>query len=166
MGEEHDDPLESRPPGIEDFVALARSLHAEGVEYIVVGGMAVIHHGFVRATEDIDLLVRSTPENESRLRKALLTLPDQAARDLNPGDLDRYGVVRVADEIVVDLMRSACGIDYEAARGSVDVVRIRDVPIPFASADLLWRMKQTHREKDRLDRLFLEEKLRGGGREP
>jgi hypothetical protein len=74
-------------------------------------------------------------------------------------DLDRYTVVRVADEIVVDLMKSACGIDYEAAKtGSVQMI-VEDVLIPFAGPEMLWRMKQTLREKDTQDLLFLRELL-------
>lgn len=48
-------------------------------------------------------------------------------RDLAPDDLDRYVVVRVADEFVVDLMKSACGIDYAEASRLVDVVEIQGV---------------------------------------
>jgi hypothetical protein len=43
---------------------------------------------------------------------ALATLPDNAVRDLQPGELQQYTVIRVADEILVDLMRSAGGIEY------------------------------------------------------
>ena len=43
----------------------------------------------------------------------------------------------------------------------MDTVTIKGVPIPFASPALLLRMKQTHREKDALDRQFLAELLRG-----
>ncbi len=50
--------------------------------------MAIISAGFTRATEDIDLLVDATPENQERLRAALLSLPDQAVRDVVPDDLE------------------------------------------------------------------------------
>jgi hypothetical protein len=66
----------------------------------------------------------------------------------------------VADEIVVDLMLSACGVTYADASGEIEERDINGVAIPFASAKLLLRMKQTYREKDIPDRLFLEEKLR------
>jgi hypothetical protein len=56
---------------------------------------------------------------------------------------------------VVDLMKSACGIDYTAAVPLVDVVEIQGVPIPFASPRLLWRTKQTLRDKDKVDLAFL-----------
>ena len=158
-----DAPLEARPPLLEDLVALCRGLNREGARYVVLGGMAVIQAGFVRATNDIDLLIDTSPENQDRVRRALMALPDGAVRDMAPDDLDRYVVVRVADEFVVDLMKSACGIDYEEARGLVDVVEIQGVAIPFASARLLWRTKQTLRDKDKVDLAFLARLLESRG---
>ena len=117
--------------------------------------MAVIQAGFPRATGDIDLLIDTSSTNQERVRQALMKLPDQAVRDLGPDNLDRYAVVRVADEIVVDLMKAACGIGYDEARRHVDVVDVDGVSIPFANPELLLRMKDTCREKDKLDRAFL-----------
>jgi len=151
---------ESRPPLLEDLLKICRELNRHGARYVVIGGMAVIQAGFVRATEDIDLLVEASPENLERVQLALSILPDQAVRDVRPGDLDRYVVVRVADEVVVDLMKSACGIEYSAAAPEIRDVAIEGVPIPFASPSLLLKMKQTVRDKDKLDRAFLEELLR------
>jgi hypothetical protein len=153
-------PLESRPAGLHDLVALCQDLNREGAQYVVIGGMAIIQAGFTRATEDIDLLVDTAPENLQRVRRALLELPDQAIRDMTDDDLDKYVVVRVADEIVVDLMKRACGVEYAEASGMVEVATIDDVPIPFANAELLWKTKQTLRDKDRLDRDFLATLLR------
>ena len=117
--------------------------------------MAIIQAGFVRATEDIDLLIDTAPENIAHIRRALLEPPDQAIRDMADDDLDRYVVVRIADEFVIDLMKTACGVDYGEARGMAHAVSIEGVPIPFATPELLWRTKQTVRDKDRLDRAFL-----------
>ena len=50
-------PTEARPPLLADLIALCRSLNREGARYIVIGGMAIIQAGFVRATEAIDLLL-------------------------------------------------------------------------------------------------------------
>ena len=83
-------------------------------------------------------------------------MPDRAVRDLKPGELMKYSVVRVADEIVVDLMKSACGIEYVEAAKDIVIRELQGVPIPFASPRLLWRMKiHTNREKDRPDLHFL-----------
>lgn len=83
---------------------------------MVVGGMAVIQAGFVRATEDVDLLIDASHDNVARVRRALMTLPDAAVRDVADDDVENYTVVRVADEIVIDLMKQACGIDYDEAQ--------------------------------------------------
>jgi hypothetical protein len=161
--EDADAPLEARPPLLEDLVSLCRDLNREGACYVVIGGMAVIQAGFVRATNDVDLLIDTSPENQERVRRALMALPDGAVRDLAPDDLDRYVVVRVADEFVVDLMKSACGIDYAEASRLVDVVWIQGVSIPFASPRLLWRTKQTLRDKDKVDLAFLARLLESRG---
>ncbi|MBU1856925.1 MAG: hypothetical protein KKC28_08090 [Verrucomicrobia bacterium] len=110
---------------------------------MVIGGMAIIQQGFVRATEDVDLLIDASQENQGRVRRALMDLPDGAIKEMEPTDLDTYIVVRVADEIVVDLMKSACGIEFKEASKDIEWVAIQGVSIPFASAQLLWRMKQT-----------------------
>jgi hypothetical protein len=147
--------LESRPPTIEDLVRLCRDLNSAGAQYIVIGGMAMIRAGFLRATEGIDLLVEGSSTNQEKVREALSKLPDNAVKELNPDDLDRYVVVRVADEIVVDLLKSACGIEYAGARSGIVTARVSDVDIPFAGPELLWKLKQTLREKDRQDLMFL-----------
>ena len=150
---------EARPPLLEDLVSLCRGLNREGARYVVIGGMAIIQSGFGRATNDIDLLIDVDPDNQERVRRALMALPDQAVRDMAADDLERYAVVRVADEIVVDLMRSACGVAYSEASGMVDEVEIEGVPIPFANPRLLWRTKNTLRDKDKVDRAFLAQLL-------
>ena len=148
-------PLESRPPTLADLVALCRSLNEQQARYVVVGGMAVIQAGFVRATEDIDLLIDASADNVERIRRALMVLPDGAVADVQPDDVTTYVVVRVADEIVVDLMKSACGVEYEEASRLAQPTTLSGVTIPFASPELLWKTKQTVREKDALDRMFL-----------
>ena len=164
MAEEHS--KESRPPTLNDLVDLCRRLNDAGANYMVIGGMAIIQQGFVRATEDIDLLIDALPENQDRVRQALMSLPDGAINEMKPDDLDTYIVVRVADEIVVDLMKAACGIEFKEASRDIEWVTIQDVKIPFANSRLLWRMKQTVREKDSLDRMFLKEKLNAEGCRP
>jgi hypothetical protein len=158
------DALEARPPTTEDLVSLCRELNRLGARYLVIGGMAINQHGFVRATEDIDLLIDASLENQERVRTALLGLPDQAAKDIAAGDLDEYVVIRVADVFVVDLMKEACGIDYQEAAKHTVHFELEGVSIPMPSAELLLRLKQTLRAKDAQDREFLERKLGRLGR--
>jgi len=159
--------LEPRPPLETDLVGLCRELNKRGARYIIIGGFAVITAGLPRVTGDIDLMVAVDPENEGKVFSALSTLPDNAVRALQPGELQQYNVIRVADEIIVDLMRSAGGIEYEEAAKDVVVREIHGVPIPFASPRLLWRMKvNTHREKDAGDLAFLRYWFSERGEEP
>src|SRR5437773_1636000 len=144
--------LESRAPVEDDLVALCRRLNELDARYLVCGGFAIIHSGYARLTGDIDLLVDASLENEAKVYAALEVFPDKAVRQLKPGEVSEYTVVRVADEVVVDLMCSASGITYEEASRGILVREVEGVPIPFASPLLLWRMKcHTHREKDRGD---------------
>ena len=101
--------LISRPPTEDDLVGLCRELNQRGAKYVVVGGLAIIAAGLPRMTADVDLIVAVDLENEAKIYAALATLPDNAVRELQPGELSQYTVVRVADEILVDLMRSAGG---------------------------------------------------------
>ncbi len=56
---------------------------------------------------------------------------------------------------------------YAEAIPRADIVELDGVPIPFASPELLLRMKDTYREKDKLDRAFLTQLVaRRGGSEP
>ncbi len=148
--------LESRPPTLQDLIDLCATLNQAGAHYVIVGGMAMLQLGFVRATEDIDLLVEATPENESRVIDAVSQLPDHAASELKPGEIAQYEVIRVADEIVVDLMARACGKTFEDASGKISWIELQGVKIPFANASFMRELKQTVREKDRLDLQFLD----------
>jgi len=55
--------------------------------------------------------------------------------------LDNYIVVRIADEIVVDLMLKACGVAYDEAKSEIVFRTLDGVHIPFASAKLMLRLK-------------------------
>ena len=159
--------LESRPPSVEDLAELCRALNELGAHYVVVGGFAIRGCGLLRPTMDVDLLIATDLTNEALVYRALETLPDQAVRELVPGEVARFTVVRVADEIVVDLMRAACGIEYAEAAQDVVFREVLGVRIPFASPRLLWRMKvHTHRAKDQPDLIFLRQLFAEAGETP
>lgn len=147
---------DSRAPELEDLLSLCAALHRENVRYILIGGFAVILHGWVRGTKDVDLLVDASIPNVQALKRALATLPDNAAALIADDEVGSYPVVRIADEIVVDLMREACGIDYtEALAIGVERRVVEGVEINLASKELLIRTKDTVRESDALDVRFL-----------
>lgn len=159
--------LEPREPTVEDLRDLCRELNRRGAKYVVVGGFAMRAANYNRRTMDVDLVVAADLENEAKVFSALSTLPDNAVRELQPGELQKYNVIRVGDEILVDLMRSADGIDYAEAATDVVVREVDGVSIPFASPRMPWRMKAgTHREKDASDLVFLRHWFAERGEDP
>lgn len=54
----------------------------EGVEYVVIGGVALNLHGLVRATEDLDIFVRPEASNIASLRRALKRVWDDPEIEL------------------------------------------------------------------------------------
>ena len=147
----------TRVPTDADLVSLARELNRHGVAYVVICGFAINRLGFVRATEDIDLLIARDRANQALVKKALEILPDRAITELGDEDISQWVVVRVNDDITVDLMTAACGVRYEDAVDGIETEEIDGVPIPFAGAGLMLKMKQSVREKDAADRSFLQQ---------
>jgi len=147
---------ESRAPQLQDVLDLCTALNREGARYVLIGGFAVILHGFVRSTKDVDLLVDPSEENIRAVKRAMATLPDNAAALLSDDEVLQYKVVRIADEIVVDLLAAACGVNYsEATENGVEIFNLHGVEIPVARKEMLIRMKDTIRESDALDVRFL-----------
>ena len=105
----------SRTPTLRDLTRLCDALNRAGCRYILIGGFAVNYYGLDRATHDIDFLVESSKENVQRLKEALSVLEDNAAADLGLGDIEQYLVVRVQDEITVDLLGAVGDVRFENA---------------------------------------------------
>jgi hypothetical protein len=149
----------SRIPTIEDLVTLCQNLNDFQVNYVVVGGLAVIHLGYIRATGDIDLLVEDSSENIARIKKALAYLPDGQVDQIAETDLTQYQVVRVSGEITVDLIARACDVTYALAKDHIEFDEMHGIKIPFLKPALLIKTKLGIRPKDIQDRLFLESLL-------
>ena len=150
----------TRAPNQSDLIKIARELNRLGVAYVVVGGFAINRLGFVRATDDLDLLIARDKANQALVKKALEILPDKAARELEKDDLAEWVVVRINDDITVDLMTAACGVTYEDAREGIELVEMDGISIPFAGAELMLKMKQSWRNKDAEDRAFLQQLIK------
>ena len=158
--DDQDDDRSARAPEPEDVIRICRALNEAGARYLLIGGFAVIAHGAGRFTKDIDLLVDDSPDNVARLKRGLSVLADNAAAEVSDDDVQRHVVVRVADEVVVDLMGRACGLSYADAAQDAERLERGGVAIPLASPATLIRTKDTHRPQDAIDRAFLEGVLR------
>lgn len=150
-----------RVPQLKDLLSICRALNAQQARYVVIGGFALILHGYARGTMDLDLLIDPSPVNVRKVKAALSLLADNAAAQVDDTDVERYVVVRVADEVVVDLMAKAAGVGFEEIVKGALSREIEGVAIPFASASDLIRTKDTVRPKDKSDVLFLRRKLEG-----
>lgn len=149
----------SRPATLEDLKVLISALNREQVDYLLIGGYALFAHGYHRATTDIDILVPATRQAGESVRRALMVLPDQAARDLEPVWFEEGENIRVADAFVVDLMLNACGETYETLNAYAETLDLEGLPIRTVNLEGLLRTKQTMRDKDVADRIILERAL-------
>ena len=133
---------------------LLQRFQAEQVQYILVGGHAVRLNGFVRATEDIDILLPSSLENGRRVIRALAFL--DASAELRPEwfEVPACGPenIRVADELLIDLLFAANGETYESLQPHMRTLDVQGVPVRTLDIEGLLRTKTDWRDKDRIDR--------------
>jgi predicted nucleotidyltransferase len=146
-------PLENFSPFEELLVGLAQA----NVDYAVVGGVAVSLNGFVRATDDVDLIVQDSPENIRRLLDYLSHWGEGWARELKVDDfLPQEGSIRVCEEFDVDLFTRMSGKKWEDFRPRFHFLEIEGVRIPYLAAeDLIFLKHNSVREKDQIDVIAL-----------
>ena len=147
----------------ETFESLLVKLARAGVDYLVAGGVAVCLNGFVRTTEDLDLLVDSSPENIQRLLTCLAGFGEGFARELAPADFPlEEGAVRVIEEFTLELftmLRSRTFADLTTAARNLD---IDGISIRYLSPQALIDLKSpSTREKDQLDVAILRRIIAG-----
>jgi hypothetical protein len=124
---------------------------------VLIGGFAVVAYGASRFTKDIDFLVDDAPENIARVKQGLAILADNAAAEVADTDVRDHTVVRVVDEVIVDLMGRACGLAYADVAADMEWLDLDGVRVPVASPSALVRTKDTYRPQDAIDRTFLQQ---------
>lgn len=130
---------------LDTFRELHRQLRKHEVEYVLVGGMALVVHGLVRATEDIDLFVKPTPENVDRLRAAFRDVWNDPSIDeiLIEDLMGDYPTVRYGppgDTLVIDVL-SRLGTAFAYDDLEWRPVMFDGVEIRVATPATLYRMK-------------------------
>jgi uncharacterized protein (DUF2249 family) len=126
-------------------------LNKHGAKYLVVGARACWLHGYIRATLDVDILVPEDLENHKRIIAALSELKDGSAAELTPQDFVDNIVVKIADEVEVDVSTRAWKVTYDEAQKSALRRTIDDLQVPYVDLPTLIRSKSTHREQDKVD---------------
>jgi hypothetical protein len=144
-----------------NFAALLQRLVHAQVEFVVIGGIAVLTHGHVRATLDLDICYARTPENLERLERAIAPIHPRlrGAPEGLPFFFDRQTLrnglnfTLVTDEGELDLLGEVTGIGgYGDMALEADLVTAYDVTFKLMSLDDLIRTKAaTGRPKDLLD---------------
>ncbi len=133
----------------EDFI---KCLNNHNVEYILVGGYAVIFHGYARTTGDIDIWVNQTKDNYYKLKLSLIEfgLPIFPLIDfLNKGnEVFRFG----RRPIEIDIMTQCKGLEFDFSFQNARKVFFDDVEVNMIDyRDLIQAKKSSGRLKDLLD---------------
>lgn len=132
-------------------------LLADGqIEFVIVGGVAVTLHGYVRLTEDVDILIEPSAENVERLLATLSSYGEGFARELSVADFtDEEGAIRIVEEVEmsqIDIFTQMSGWRYADLAGDAESLNLDGRTIRFASKAALIRLKESSaREKDQLD---------------
>lgn len=144
-------------PSFEKLLVL---LAESGVRFIVVGGVAVTLQGYVRLTEDVDLLVDDSIKNLSLLLDCLGGYGEGFAKELSIEDFDdSEGAIRIVEETEscqIDIFTRMSGRKFSDVVVDADHFNLRGQSIHFASKAslIIWKEKSV-REKDQLDALAL-----------
>ena len=126
-------------------------LNAAGAEYVVVGGFAVALHGVVRATKDVDILIKPSLENARRILTALEGLAWGVAREIDPAELIARSITIVGDDPRVDILTLAWCVRYADAAPGALRADSEGVEVPYPDLATLIRTKQTGRFQDLAD---------------
>jgi hypothetical protein len=136
-----------------DFKELFELLNSARVKYRVLGGYAVIHYGYRRATDDLDIWISPERENAEKVSQALQGFGFAAAK-VRPSMFVEKGRVFVIgrEPTRVDLLTQPSGVDFETCYARRNMVEWDGVPIPLVSLEDLRANKQASgREKDLAD---------------
>lgn len=148
----------------DELLRVFRAFEAAGLEYMLIGATAMGVHGVVRATEDVDLLIRATPDNIERLRVALRAVyDDPAIEEITDEDLlGAYPAVRYyppSGDLYFDVLtRLGDAASFETVEAEVSDVEGARVRVATPAA--LYRLKRnTVRAKDRQDAAALAQRF-------
>ncbi len=146
---------------ISRFEKLLVTLANGDVDFCVVGGLAVILNGYVRLTEDVDILVSESPVNIGRLLDVLRGWGEGWARELMVEEfVGQEGSIRVQEEFDLDIFTRMRGKSLTDFRPRLRIFETGGVRIAYLSpSDLIFLKEGSFRDKDKLDTLAMREIL-------
>jgi len=139
----------------QDFRDLLVALVDAKVEFVLIGGWALAIHGHGRGTDDMDVLVRPSPQNAKLVLHALSAFgAPVAAHGVTPEIFAQpgYGYRMGIRPNLIELLTSISGITFDDAASDCDFVEIEDRRIPVMSRRALLKNKlAAGRAKDLAD---------------
>ncbi len=144
----------------EDFIKVFEALEKYEVDYILIGGVAVILHGMQRLTRDVDVFVNIFPENIGKLREALHSIyKDPSIEEITLNELNDYPVIRYGTPsgFYIDIMARLGEVaTYDSLK--YEIIDYNGIKIKIATPETLYQLKRdTLRDKDKIDAVFLRE---------
>jgi hypothetical protein len=134
-------------------IGLFAAFRDKGVEYAVVGGVAVQAYGYLRATQDLDVFIRPSRENARAVYAALQSL-GVPLLDIDSDDLldDEQNLRFGPSADHVDILSSIGEMTFEQVWRNRMEALVGEVVVPFISkADLLENKRQVGRLRDLAD---------------
>lgn len=135
-----------------DFIDFLQSFHTHEVDYILVGGYAVILHGYERVTADIDIWVRCTSGNYVKVIQAFRAfgMPVFDMTLTNFLNTERWDVFRFGRKpVAIDIMTKVKGLDFEEAFKKSEIRIVNNLPVRLIHYHhLINAKKQAGRNKD------------------
>ena len=140
-----------------DFVEMLSALSAAGARFLIVGAHALAAHGAPRATGDLDIWIRGTPENAVRVLEALRRF-GAAIFDLTVDDLSKPDTVFQIGlpPSRIDILSSISGIDFDRAWPNRLPIKIGDLEVSvIGREDFVANKTAAGRPKDLIDLTLL-----------
>ena len=143
---------------LPDWIELCRLLSDHDAEFLLVGGQAVIAHGYPRLTKDMDLWVRPTAENGSRVLAALAAF-GAGSGGLTPEQFEnpRTLLMLGRDPFRIDILTDLPAVEFDEAWTSRIYVTLDGVELPvIGKAQLIRNKRAVGRLQDLADAEELE----------
>jgi len=158
--------MNSLPENYTPYEKLLVALARNGVDFAVVGGMAITLNGFVRATEDVDIIISLKPENLRKLLDSLQQWGEGWSRELKPEDFSNEpGAVRLIEDFPLDMFVTMRAKTIEDFRPRLRHLEAGGARIPYlAPEDLIFLKEGSWREKDQFDVAAMREIIAREGR--
>ncbi|MDQ6756963.1 MAG: hypothetical protein M3004_08505 [Bacteroidota bacterium] len=146
----------------EDFREFIQYLNENNVNYILVGGYAVILHGYIRSTADMDVWVHKTKENYKKLKKALqqFGVPVFSENEFLGNIFDVWGFGKEPNRI--EIMSEVKGMEFIEANSNCKIYQQEGFSIRYIHLDHLLKAKEAagrFKDKNDIEQLKKKNKL-------